>query len=1275
MKTIRIFLSSTFRDMDVERDALRNIVAPRLNKELAVYNMCVDMVDLRHTVETNPKLSQNEREQCIFNICLDEIESCSPYFIALIGHRYGWIPDVNKMGVHQTTGKMLRDDFPLNENEISVTSYEFLKGLFIRGQKNSHCLVYVRNSLSYEELSLSEKELYVDSDKDDKRRNSVLRDYIIKNFIPKGEKGTYILNPTGNNKVQLNDWCNSVYTDIFHLLSDEITKAKKSTPQQAAYQFFVQAHIRNFMGREDEISKCVDQIKKYGVCNIISTTDGVGRSSLLCKLYEKLSSEKKLHCIFVSNQAVVNITPKQELRYVCGQMALELEIPDAQQKSIFEEENEFFILHKLKELAYERKMTFYIFWDNYNEELERLNWETMGDMRPIITTTKISTKRYKIIQEQGFLHYIFIEEFKDHDVKNILYGKRRSFVETIFKKNKPRNPQWLSLAINIYNNLNKADYFRIRSASNSDQEKNIDTYITNMVQEMPDDVSELSYFWLKKLYAIFGEDFCDNYLGALSLIETGLTDKDVSSIIKQPEDWCIYFRQMAGSQIIENTDNGTWRLTTESRLTLLTSLPTSRFEEIATNACKYAQYTSLPYLSRANLFILSLLGKDHSYCQEYLKTIGNAENDWFRDITLSDLADKDIAQWFEAKSLYITKLIKQLITETNLSYDFVLGINCLMSLATLNGHQKEYLIITSLILEELRKNEIIGKVEEEHYLIKAYLYSKRAGIYIGIKDFQESDNQSELGLLLCKHHIVNTKNWRNTYYDLIKRKIDSVNTPNKKMAYIKEYFIPISLEKSIAPSIEDVESVISFCNLSSFSSILYQDEGKTMIALELLQKAIKLCKSSIVYADDDISFTSLWQVIQLKDVHLDLAWYLCKIHLETKCCNRKTLLEEIEFALKNTEEYIFKVKEEPTMHVKNYAIRCMYVLLLSKSSKDKAIKEIFNGMLPLIIINDPYSNVPADENAMYDISVAWMLCARLFLMLLFNEDKVDDVPGDGLFDEVLCPIDIVNICNNILKKHILQNTDELMLDIRYVYIYVLYIFLKIEEKKEFIHIEACSICLDEYLLYSQECRMLNMRFMQIEEDMQKIGAKLNASLENGSKADSIVANSYNDLDDIIAKALDNDDIITAERESDRLLEQILTEDEPDSMSLGNAFFLSGLVQLKKKIWFKAYDRLEKSIKAYEQDGNSIAPIFVYEKLADAYIKSQNNTEAKNLLQDAICKYKNAGITENEILSLQTILNSIEHEKEDNLQKEDEDAISLDDTNSRSFWYKILSLFR
>ncbi len=45
-------------------------------------------VDLRWGVTEE----QAERGE-IFPVCLEEIDRCHPYFIGLLGERYGWVPD------------------------------------------------------------------------------------------------------------------------------------------------------------------------------------------------------------------------------------------------------------------------------------------------------------------------------------------------------------------------------------------------------------------------------------------------------------------------------------------------------------------------------------------------------------------------------------------------------------------------------------------------------------------------------------------------------------------------------------------------------------------------------------------------------------------------------------------------------------------------------------------------------------------------------------------------------------------------------------------------------------------------------------------------------------------------------------------------------------------------------------------------------------------------------------------------------------------------------
>jgi tetratricopeptide (TPR) repeat protein len=86
-RTVRIFLSSTFRDFGEERDLLVKRVFPALRARLKDRFVELVDVDLRWGIT----VEEAERGE-VLPICLAEIDRARPYFICMLGERYGWIP-------------------------------------------------------------------------------------------------------------------------------------------------------------------------------------------------------------------------------------------------------------------------------------------------------------------------------------------------------------------------------------------------------------------------------------------------------------------------------------------------------------------------------------------------------------------------------------------------------------------------------------------------------------------------------------------------------------------------------------------------------------------------------------------------------------------------------------------------------------------------------------------------------------------------------------------------------------------------------------------------------------------------------------------------------------------------------------------------------------------------------------------------------------------------------------------------------------------------------
>ncbi len=83
-RVIRIFISSTFSDMQEERNLLVTKVFPRLARIAARRDVTIVPLDLRWGVT-----EEAARQGKVIETCLNEISHSRPFFIGLIGNRYG----------------------------------------------------------------------------------------------------------------------------------------------------------------------------------------------------------------------------------------------------------------------------------------------------------------------------------------------------------------------------------------------------------------------------------------------------------------------------------------------------------------------------------------------------------------------------------------------------------------------------------------------------------------------------------------------------------------------------------------------------------------------------------------------------------------------------------------------------------------------------------------------------------------------------------------------------------------------------------------------------------------------------------------------------------------------------------------------------------------------------------------------------------------------------------------------------------------------------------
>lgn len=115
----RIFISSTFKDMQVERDVLVKEVFPSLRQTFRNRGIEVTEVDLRWGVT---------EDEVAIDVCLAEVARCSPFFLGLLGERYGSVLTPERLAESASVGpEMLGRS--LTEIEIEFGVFASSEGL------------------------------------------------------------------------------------------------------------------------------------------------------------------------------------------------------------------------------------------------------------------------------------------------------------------------------------------------------------------------------------------------------------------------------------------------------------------------------------------------------------------------------------------------------------------------------------------------------------------------------------------------------------------------------------------------------------------------------------------------------------------------------------------------------------------------------------------------------------------------------------------------------------------------------------------------------------------------------------------------------------------------------------------------------------------------------------------------------------------------------------------------------------------------------------------
>ncbi|HCN28100.1 MAG TPA: hypothetical protein DIT64_04845 [Verrucomicrobiales bacterium] len=310
--TVKVFISSTFKDMQAERDHLVRFVFPELREELLEYRIHLVDVDLRWGVTS---------DQDALGVCREVIDECHPRFMCILGGRYGWVPagkdksitadEVHYGVLDRDAAKRGRAFFYFREDQATAEMVEEIAGEYREPEcsENAGKLVALKESIK--NAGLPVVEYHAQWSKDQKRLTGLERfgervhDDLLRSL--KGDP----------------DLAN-------HFTEDGSTAPDEFAEEADQMDAFIEERTERYViGSRDKVLKQMqDFANADGTPNILVLTGepGSGKSALLAKFCRDLvaNSSHIPHSAFVIPHLVGAGTGSTDLRRTLRRLCHEL---------------------------------------------------------------------------------------------------------------------------------------------------------------------------------------------------------------------------------------------------------------------------------------------------------------------------------------------------------------------------------------------------------------------------------------------------------------------------------------------------------------------------------------------------------------------------------------------------------------------------------------------------------------------------------------------------------------------------------------------------------------------------------------------------------------------------------------------------------------------------------------------------------------------------------------------------------------------------------------
>jgi tetratricopeptide (TPR) repeat protein len=261
-REIRLFISSTFLDLQAEREHLMKKVFTELRRLCRERGVQFTEIDLRWGI-TQEEASQGK----VLKICLNEITKCRPYFLAVLGERYGWTPELKDVG----SAPELFREFPWVKADLadgmSVTEIEIRHGALNNPAAAGDAMFYLHK------LAASAPA----PDRRDIKQSAPVRLTALKEEIRRS--GLRVRDFSGPE-----DFGSQVRADLLALLDRRFPADQAPSPpelERRAHEAFAATRDDAYVANEPDLSRLDRHAVGAGPPLIVLGESGAGKSALL----------------------------------------------------------------------------------------------------------------------------------------------------------------------------------------------------------------------------------------------------------------------------------------------------------------------------------------------------------------------------------------------------------------------------------------------------------------------------------------------------------------------------------------------------------------------------------------------------------------------------------------------------------------------------------------------------------------------------------------------------------------------------------------------------------------------------------------------------------------------------------------------------------------------------------------------------------------------------------------------------------------------------------